>query len=101
MRKKLIQQNIIKELGLEKLPEDLQIKLLTQMTESVLKRITIEVFEKLSEKEREEFEKLQSKGDVSQVDDFLKEKIPNYEEMVQEIIEDFKAEIKENIASLK
>lgn len=101
MAKKIIQQNIIQELGLQDLPEATQIKLLTQMTESVLKRIIIEVLEKLSEKEREEFEKLQEKGNVKEMDKFLKEKIPNYEEMVQDIVEDFKNEMKENIAMLK
>jgi len=101
MNKKLNTSNIITELGLSDLPRTTQLKLLTQMTESVLKRITVEVLEKLSEEDRKEFEKIQEKGDTEAMDKFLKEKIANYEEIVEGIVADFKEEMKKTIASLK
>lgn len=101
MDKDTIQQNIIQELGLQGLPEETQIKLLTQMTESVLKRITVRVLEQLSEQDQEELDKLQASGDAEKVDQFLKAKIPNYEQMVQEVIAEFKEEMKGNIETLK
>ncbi len=101
MDTKTIQQSIIQELGLQDLPEETQIKLLTQMTESVLKRIAVKVLEQLSEADRAEFEKLQETGDVEKVNDFLTAKIPNYEQIVLEIIAEFKEEMKTNIETLK
>ncbi|OIO47586.1 MAG: hypothetical protein AUJ32_02785 [Parcubacteria group bacterium CG1_02_40_82] len=101
MDKDTIQQNIIQGLGLQDLPEETQIKLLTQMTESVLKRVTVQVLERLSEQEREEFAKLQETGDVAKVDEFLKSKIPDYDGMVEQVVAEFKEEMKSNIETLK
>lgn len=101
MDTKTIQQNIIQGLGLQDLPEATQIKLLSQMTESVLKRITVRVLERLPEADRAEFDKLQTGGDVAKMDEFLKSKIPDYEQMVQNIIIEFKEEMKANIEMLK
>lgn len=101
MDTKTLQQNILQELGLQDLPEATQIKLLTQMTESVLKRITVRVLEQLSEQDREEFDKLQASGDAEKVDQFLKAKIPNYEQMLKEVVAEFKEEMKANIETLK
>jgi len=101
MATKKLPQTILEELGLKDLPEETQIKLLTQMTESVLKRITIKVLERLSEEDRKEFEKLQAAGDPEKVNQFLTAKIPNYEQLVQEIVTEFKEEMKTNIEALK
>jgi len=101
MDTKTIQQNILQELGLQDLPEATQIKLLTQMTESVLKRITIKVLEQLSETDRHELDKLQAVGDSEKINEFLKAKIPNYEQIVQEIVAEFKEEMKANIETLR
>jgi len=101
MKKNLNNLNIIEELGLSDLPVDAQLDLLTQMTESLIKRITIGVLEKLSEEERNEFEKIQENEDPEAMDAFLKEKIPNYEEFVKNIVDEFKEEMKDHIASLK
>lgn len=98
---KTLQQNILQELGLQDLPEATQIKLLTQMTESVLKRIAVKVLEQLSDQDRQEFEKLQATGEAEKVNEFLTVKIPNYEEMLQEIVAEFKEEMKANIEALK
>jgi len=96
-----IQQSIIQELGLEGLPEETQINLLTQMTESVLKRITIKVLERLSEADRQEFENVQASGDPDKVNQFLTAKIPDYEQMVSGVVAEFKEEMKANIETLK
>lgn len=100
MDKKFVEKNIIDELGLSGLPEGKKIELLSQMTESVLKRITIAVLEKLSTQDAEEFEKLRESEDPERIDKFLKEKIPNYETMVRDIISDFKNEMEKNVADL-
>ena len=93
--------NLIKELGLEGLSEDRQIQLVTMMTEVILKRITIEVLQKLSEADKQEFDKVRETNDPDQVHNFLRSKIPGYDKMVKEIIEDFKSEMKESAKNLE
>ncbi|MCX6746081.1 MAG: DUF5663 domain-containing protein [Candidatus Parcubacteria bacterium] len=93
--------NLIKELGLEGLSEERQMNLLTLMTESLLKRITINALEKLSETERKEFDKVRETNDPDQVHEFLQSKIPGYDKMVKETIEEFKEEMKETAKNLQ
>jgi len=96
-----MENNIIAELGLEELDEETQADILTKMTESVIKRIAITVLEKLQEEDRVVFENLQEQADADKMEAFLKEKIENYEEMVGQIVSDFKKEMKESINNLR
>lgn len=85
---------LIKDLGIDTLEQDKQNELIIKMTEVLLKRIFIETMEKLGEGGREEYEKM-SEGEVEpeQVEAFFKEKIKNYDEMVQGIVEEFRTEM--------
>lgn len=96
-----IQQNIIKELGLEELSEEDRADIVISMSESVLKRIAVNVLEKLSDADREEFEKLQENASPDQIDAFLQSKIENYEQIVEDTVIEFKNEMKESINKLK
>ncbi len=96
-----IQESIIKELGLENLPEDEQAELLTTMTESILKRITISVLEQLTEEEKIEFDQVRDSDDPEKISNFLREKIVNYDEMVENIIKNFKEEMRGTMADLE
>lgn len=88
---------LIKDLGIDTLSEDKQNELIIKMTEVLLKRIFLETMESLGEKGREEYEEL-TKSEVTpeQVEAFFKEKIQNYDDMVQVIIDEFKHEIMVN-----
>ncbi|MDD5397142.1 MAG: DUF5663 domain-containing protein [Candidatus Moranbacteria bacterium] len=85
---------LIKDLGIDTLAEDKQNELIIKMTEVLLKRIFLETMEKLGENGREEYEKM-SEGEIEpeQIEAFFKEKISNYDEMVQQIIEEFRTEM--------
>ena len=85
---------LVKDLGIDNLPQDKQNELIIKMTEVLLKRIFLETMEKLGEQGREEYEKM-SEGEIepAQVAAFFKEKINNYDEMVEAIIQDFRAEM--------
>lgn len=87
-------QKLIKDLGIDTLPQDKQNELVIKMTEVLLKRIFLETMEKLGEKGREEYEKM-TEGEVipEQVEAFFKERIHNYDEMVQNVIMEFKEEM--------
>ncbi|MDD5464000.1 MAG: hypothetical protein PHP62_02545 [Candidatus Moranbacteria bacterium] len=85
---------LIKDLGIDTLSQDKQNELIIKMTEVLLKRIFLETMDKLGEEGREEYEKM-SQGEVSpvQVEEFFKERINDYDEMVQGIIEEFRGEM--------
>ncbi|MGM0482416.1 MAG: DUF5663 domain-containing protein [Patescibacteria group bacterium] len=93
--------NLLEELGLEDLPEETQTRILEAMTESLLKRITLRILEELSEEDREEFEKIREEQDAQKTENFLREKIPNYDEIVEEVSSSFKEEMKGHINELK
>jgi hypothetical protein len=85
---------LIKDLGIDTLSQDKQNELIIKMTEVLLKRIFLETMEKLGEKGREEYETMsQGEVDPAQVEIFFKEKINNYDGMVDQIVEEFKTEM--------
>lgn len=92
-----IKQSIIEELGLAGLSEEKQAELLTVMTESVLKRITVKTLELLSDEDRVEFEKLRETDDPDKIAEFLRTKISDYDAMVEGVVREFKEEIKGTI----
>ena len=87
-------------MGLGDLPEERKTALLMQITESLLKRIVVRVLGELSETDRAAFEEVQETGDPEKINAFLTEKIPNYESMLQEIIAEFKTEMKDTVGAL-
>lgn len=94
-QQKQIQEDILHELGLENLPEDKQKELIGKMTETIMKKIFLETLDKLNDADKEIYAKMiDEKVSPEDVDKFLAEKIPDYEQMLQKIIVDFKEEIK-------
>lgn len=91
-----IQKTIIDELGLNDLPQEKQDQLLIKMTEAVLNRIFVEIMEKLNENDQNAYEKMiDENASPEQLESFLREKIANYDEMVANVIANFKEEMKE------
>ena len=95
------QSNIIEQLGLAELPEEAQISLLTKMTESVIKRIAVEVLEHLSEDDRGTLFALQEKGELAPVEKFLKEKISDYDGIADKVVRKLTDEMRDTVAMLK
>ena len=97
-----IVDNLMRELGLETLPEEKKIALLSSMTESVLKRITVEVLSRLSDDDQERLLAFQKNPPVpEEVETFLKEKIPDYAAIQENVVREFKKEMKSTMAMLQ
>jgi len=91
MNTQQIQQTFLEELGLSDLPQEKQEALLVKMTEVVLKRIFVETMEKLSVSDQEAYAKMiEDQEEPEKIEAFLKEKIPDYENMVEKSVEDLK-----------
>jgi len=90
-----IREIIMKELGLEKLPQEKQEELLVKMGEVILKKMFLETVEKLDEDGQKHFEKmLENKSTPEEIEEFLKVKIPDYEKILEKIVGDLKEELK-------
>lgn len=89
-----MQKSLIEEMGLGDLPEEKQQALTEKMFEVLLKNIFVEAGEKLSEEDKNIFGEMISKeASPEEIEKFLKEKIPDYEEMVKNIILNFREEM--------
>ncbi|MEK7160922.1 MAG: DUF5663 domain-containing protein [Patescibacteria group bacterium] len=95
-----LQQDILKELGINQLPVERQEEILVAMTEVLIKRLTLRVLENLSDAQQEEFEAVCATNDQEKVQAFLAANMPNYEQAVQEEIAVFKKEMKETVDAL-
>ena len=94
-------RTLLEEFDLEDLPKDVQAGLLQAMTETLLKKISLSILEKLSEEDRVEFEKVREQEDALKTESFLREKLPDYDALVQEVIDEFKTEMKGYIEEVK
>lgn len=86
---------LVKDLGIDTLSQDKQNEIIIKMTEVLLKRIFLETMEKLGDNGREEYMNLMNQGEVApeQVEAFFKERIANYDEVVGQVIEEFRGEM--------
>ncbi len=86
--------DLVKEMGIDSLPQEKQNELLIKMTEVLLKRIFIETMEKLGEQGRDEYEEIMLKNpEPDELESFFSERISDYDNLVQKIIGDFKEEM--------
>lgn len=91
-------EEFIEELGIESLPAEQQEELLAKMSEALIKDIMVRTLERLGDADKEAYSgMLDQNTSPEEMDKFLKEKIPDYEEFIQKIITDFKEEMKNNI----
>ncbi len=94
---KKMQEKLVEELGLSDVPKEKQEELLIKMTEAVLKRVFVEVMEKLEYQDQEAYVKMiEDKVDPDEIDEFLKSKINDYEKLVEKVVDDFKTEMKQS-----
>ena len=76
---KKINETLIKELGINNLPEDKQAQIITKMTEVLLKKIFVETMDKLGEQGVEEYEKmLEKNASPEEMEEFFKSKIRRF-----------------------
>jgi hypothetical protein len=93
----LAQVDLIKELGIDKLPRERQEELLAQMGEIVQQRILLRLLEELPEEDKDEFAALleANQDNPEVVEMFLKEKVPNMDVLAMEEIGKYKSEVME------
>jgi hypothetical protein len=95
----ILQKTILEELGLQDLPPERQEALLDKIGEVIIKKIYIATMDQLEKEDQEKFAEYLDK-DPEQIEGFIKEKIPNYEELIKKEVEKFREEMKADLAEV-
>lgn len=90
----ILSQNLLKELGLENLPEDKKTSLFLDIGRIIQQNVILRVLEELKEEDKDDFEKLLAEkiNDQDAISAFLQSRISSLDTIVQEEIENFKKE---------
>jgi len=90
----ILRQNIIKDLGLDTLSEKEQEEALLKIGKIIFQSILIKVIEELDDNEIDNFTELLEKNpnDEKVILDFLQAKVPNFNELVNNEVANFKKE---------
>lgn len=92
----------LERLDVSAIPQELRIELLSQMTEVALKRIAVESAERLSPQDQDELLKLQeSSKEPSEIEAFVRERIPDYDVLVETMLNEFLEEMQWNLKTLQ
>ena len=101
MDKDLLQKNIISLLGLESLPDEKKVQFLEKTSELVFKRTIVKVMELLPKSDQDELSRLIGAGEPEKTDAFIAEKIPNFEELMNNEIVAIKEEMVKEAEGVK
>jgi len=101
--KDILKQNIIKDLGLEVLPEEEQEEALLSVGRIIFQAVLIRVLQELDDQGKDEFDKLLSEkpNDEEAILKFLTEKVPNLNSIVREEVSKFKQETVDFMKKIK
>ena len=93
MQLPLDEQNIIKILGIESLPDDRKAVLVDQMTDLVQKRLLLRILDSFSDAQRTKFEVLIDENDQEKLNDFLAASAPKLGDWLVEEVNQIKQEM--------
>jgi hypothetical protein len=93
--KEILNQNIIKLLGIEALPEERKAVLLESVSNLIQKRIMLRVMDKLKDEDKEEMIKIENNEEKAA--EFIASKVPNLEQIMQEEVIKAKADLLESL----
>ncbi len=96
----LLKKNILVELGLQDLPEDRKLNLLSRMSDLIQKRVLLRVIKSLGVEDKQEFDRLIGTENEQNIFRFLISKVPNIDQITDEEVISFKEEVIEQVKSL-
>jgi len=86
-------KDIISELNLEHLPEEEQIEMISEMSDVVYEKIVLRVLEMMSDEDSVALTNLLSAEKFDEATIFINDKIPNFEQVMDEEITEFQEEL--------
>ena len=95
MAKKILQQDLVTELGLENLPADKKDALLAKAAEVLNTQISLRLREELADNDLDEFDKIWEDGSEEDIKEFIDQKVPQLDKIVKEEVTEFKKSLVE------
>ncbi len=92
-------RDLIKELGLGGLTQEERDQIIVQLTDSLLKRMILRVYDKLGEADQKEFDRITAEGDAAKINSFLEKKIPDLNEIRDGELDELIVEMKDFLAA--
>lgn len=99
MNNQEIREILIKELGIEGLPEEAQDEVVAKVGEFILKSLTVAIFEKLPNDAREDFERIAASDDQEAIQSFLEDHVPDLHVLMEEEVKKALQRFAENEAT--
>lgn len=99
MQNQELRTMLIKELGIEGLPEEAQDEIVAKLGEVILKSLTVSIFEKIPNEARVDFERIAADNDSERIQSFLNDHIPNLHELMEEEVRKALQKFAENEAN--
>lgn len=90
-----LDDKLLEELGLDKFEEAEKDKILAKINQSLELRIGSRIAQKVSEEELKKFTELAESGKDEEAAKWLKEQVPDYQQIATEELEKIKTDIKE------
>lgn len=95
-----LEEDILKELGVDQLAPPRRAEVLAAMTQAVLKRIILRLLQTLSDEQRTQLEEVAGSGDSTKTSQFLVANIPDYESLIREEVAKFRQDMKATVDAL-
>lgn len=89
-----LDNNLLKELGLEELPAEEKNKMLSHIYETLEMRVGVKLADQMTDEQLDEFEQYINKDDQDGALKWLEANFPNYKQVVADELETLKQEIK-------
>ena len=93
----LDQQNIIKMLGIESLPEERKLVILEKLTDLIQKKLLARMLAVLPEQDQTEFAEVLEKNDPKQIQDFVHVHFPDFQDWLAEEVNAVKDDLSQFI----
>jgi len=93
MNPNIVDIDLLAEIGMDKLPVEEQAAMMQEMGDSIMGAIMVRVIPMLDEASQKELDTLlEGADDPQQLQDFLNAKVPEFQQIVTEEVENFKQE---------
>jgi len=93
MNPNIVDIDLLAEIGMDKLPVEEQAAMMQEMGDSIMGAVMVRVVPMLDEASQKELDTLlEGADDPQQLQDFLNAKVPEFQQIVTEEVENFKQE---------
>jgi len=93
MNSNIVDIDLLAEIGMDKLPVEEQAAMMQEMGDSIMGAVMVRVVPMLDEASQKELDTLlEGADDPQQLQDFLNAKVPEFQQIVTEEVENFKQE---------